>query len=73
MKSNRLFAAAALVILISVGAHADNVVAGPHQGIPGQPSRVATLVRSNVDRASVRSQAAGALRLGKPRGEGSAI
>ena len=97
MKSNRLFAAAALVLLVSAGAHADDAVAPEHtksfQGSRDRAdvmaeaaqvarsrstepagSRVAMPVRSNVDRALVRSQAAEALRLGRiPSGEVGAI
>lgn len=97
MKSNRLIAAAALIMLVSAGAHADDAIAPEYtkafQGSRARAdvmaeaaqvarnrstepagSRVAVPVRSSVDRASVRSQAAEAVRLGKiPSGEVGAI
>ncbi len=97
MKSNRLFAIAALAMLAAAGAHADDAVAPEHtQAFQGsrtraevmaeaaqvarnrstEPagSRVGAPVRSSLDRASVRSQAVEALRLGKiPSGEISAL
>ena len=97
MKSNHLFAVAALAVLVSAGARADDAVAPEHtQAFQGsrtraevmaeaarvtlnhnhEPagSRVAAPVQSKLERASVRAQAAEAVRLGQiPSGERSAI